>query len=184
MISTRSVTSASWLTSMPVRPLPPSVFCSTPVRTTRSARPTMAPRRWTSWLRSRSAASPFSPLLPPASGTVRPMTRSRSSRSTSSIPLATWTSRPRWSAPCVCSMVLSPCSMARKAWSRSPRPCGVRLTSTAFRVSASSTRWISSALTSTTPSTPSRPSWARPRWSSSCRSALRTTSPASSTLSA
>ena len=39
----------------------------------------------------------------------------------------------------------------------------------------------SSALTSTTPSTPSRPSWARPRWSSSCRSALRTTSPASST---
>ena len=55
---------------------------------------------------------------------------------------------------------------------------GVRLTSTAFRVSASSTRWISSALTSTTPSTPSKPSWARPRLSCSCRSALRTTSPA------
>ena len=34
------------------------------------------------------------------------------------------------------------CSTARKVWSRSPRPCGVRLTSTAFRVSASSTRWI------------------------------------------
>ena len=55
---------------------------------------------------------------------------------------------------------------------------GVRLTSTAFRVSASSTRWISSALTSTTPSIPSKPSLARPRLSCSCRSALRTTSPA------
>ena len=86
-----------------------------------------------------------------SSGVVRPMTRSRSSRSTSSIPLATWTSRPRWSARCACSMVLSPCSTARKAWSRSPRPCGVRPTSTAFRVSASSTRWTSSAPTSTTP---------------------------------
>ena len=53
-----------------------------------------------------------------------------------------------------------PCSTARKAWSLSPRPCGVRLTSTAFRVSASSTRWTSWARTSTTPSTPSRRSWA------------------------
>ena len=43
--------------------------------------------------------------------------------------------------------------------SRSPKPCGVRLTSTAFRVSASSTRWTSWARTSTTPSTPSRRSW-------------------------
>ena len=34
-----------------------------------------------------------------------------------------------------------------------------RLTSTAFRVSASSTRWTSWARTSTTPSTPSRRSW-------------------------
>ena len=65
----------------------------------------------------------------------------------------------RWSAPCVCSMVPLPCSTARKAWSRSPKPCGVRLTSTAFRVSASSTRWTSWARTSTTPSTPSRRSW-------------------------
>ena len=32
---------------------------------------------------------------------------------------------------CVCSMVPLPCSTARKAWSRSPKPCGVRLTSTA-----------------------------------------------------
>ena len=55
------------------------------------------------------------------------------------------------------------------------------LDGTAFRVSASSTRWISSALISTTPSTPLRPSWVRPRSSCSCRSALRTTSPASST---
>ena len=159
MISTRSVTSASWLTSMPVRPLPPSVFCSTPVRTTRSARPTTAPPPWTSWRRSRNVVSPSSPLLPPASGAVSPTTPRTSSRSTSSIPLATWTSRPRWSAPCVCSMVPLPCSTARKAWSRSPKPCGVRLTSTAFRVSASSTRWTSWARTSTTPSTPSRRSW-------------------------
>ena len=160
MISTRSVTSASWLTSMPVRPLPPNVSCTTPARTTRSARPMTVPRRWTSWLRSRNAASPSSPLQPLASGTVRPMTRSRSSRSTSSIPQATWTSRPRWSAPCACSMVPLPCSTARRAWSRSPRPCGVRPISTAFRASASSTRWTSWARTSTTPSTPSRRSWA------------------------
>ena len=168
---------------MPVRLPPPNASCTTPARTTRSVRRTMALRRWTSWLRSRSAASPFSPLQPPASGIVRPTTWTMSSRSTSSTPLATWTSPLRWSAPCACSMAPSPSSTARKAWNRSPKPCGVRLTSIRFRVSASSTRWISSAPTSTTPCRPSRTSWASSRSSFSCRSALRTTSPASSTWS-
>ncbi len=163
---------------MPARPPPPSVFCTTPVRTTRSARRTMALRRWTSWRRSRSVASRSSPLRPPASGTVRPTTRASSSRSTSSTPRATSTSPPRWSVRCACSMAPWPSSTARKALSRSPRPYGVRPTSTAFRASASSTRWTSWALTSTTRSTPSRRSWVPPRSSCSCRSALRTTSPA------
>jgi small GTP-binding protein len=55
------------------------------------------------------------------------------------------------SAPCVSSTAQSQCSTARKAWSRSPRLFGARLTSTTFRASASSTRWTSWVLTSTSP---------------------------------
>jgi len=61
-------TSASWLTSMPARPPRPSAFFSIPAYPIRSARCTMAPPSWTGWSRSRSAASPLPPRLPPASG--------------------------------------------------------------------------------------------------------------------
>lgn len=61
-----------------------------------------------------------------------------------------WTSPPRWSVRFACSTAPSQCSTARRAWSPSRRPCGVRPTSTAFRASASSTRWTSSVPTSTT----------------------------------
>ena len=55
--STIIATSASWPTSMPVRRRRPSAFCTIPARRTRSARCMKAPRRWTGWSRSRSAAS-------------------------------------------------------------------------------------------------------------------------------
>src|ERR1700728_253736 len=55
--SPRSGTSGSWRISTRARPRQPSGFCSTPASTTRSARSTRAPPRWTGWRRSRSAAS-------------------------------------------------------------------------------------------------------------------------------
>ena len=61
-------TSASWRTSMPARPRPPSASCSTPAYRTSWARCTTAPRSWTGWSRSRSAASPSPPRRRPASG--------------------------------------------------------------------------------------------------------------------
>ena len=45
-------------------------------------------------------------------------------------------------------------SMARKVWSLSLRPYGVRLTNTTFHVSALSTRWTRWVRTSTSPSRP------------------------------
>ena len=51
-----------------------------------------APRPWTTWSRSRSAASRSRRPRRPACGTT--------SASTSSIRPATWTSRPRWSVRC------------------------------------------------------------------------------------
>ena len=48
------------------------------------------------------------------------------SASTSSIPPATWTSPPKWSARCACSTARSPCSTACTAWSRSRKPFGAR----------------------------------------------------------
>ena len=55
--STSSATSASSPTSTPARPPSPSASSSTRARNTRSARSTTGPRRWTTWRRSRSAAS-------------------------------------------------------------------------------------------------------------------------------
>ena len=55
--STSTAISASWPTSMPARPRRPNASCSTPASTTRSAKCMTAPRRWTGWSRSRSAAS-------------------------------------------------------------------------------------------------------------------------------
>ena len=66
--SSGRATSASWPTSMPARPRRPSASSSTPASTTRSARCTKAPRRWTGWCRSRSAASPSRRPRRPASG--------------------------------------------------------------------------------------------------------------------
>ena len=60
-------TSASWPTSMPARRRRPSASSTTPASTTRSARCTRAPRRWTGWCRSRSAASPSRRPRRPAS---------------------------------------------------------------------------------------------------------------------
>jgi elongation factor G len=59
----------------------------------------------------------------------------------------------------------------------------LRPTSTTCRASASSTRWTSSVPTSTSRSTPSSTASAPGRWSSSCRSAPRAPSRASSTWS-
>src|SRR6267143_1843787 len=61
-------TSASRRTSTPGRPRPPSASSSTLASTTRSARCTTGPPRWTGWSRSRSAASPSRRRRPPASG--------------------------------------------------------------------------------------------------------------------
>ena len=50
--------------------------------------------------------------LPPASGAVSPDTRASSQINI--IDTWPWTSRPEWSAPCVCSMAPLPCSTARR----------------------------------------------------------------------
>ena len=50
-------TSGSWRTSTRARPRRPSASSTTRARPTRSARSTRAPRSWTGWSRSRSAAS-------------------------------------------------------------------------------------------------------------------------------
>ena len=51
-------TSGSWPTSTRARPRRPSGSSTTPARPTRSVRSTRARRSWTGWSRSRSAASP------------------------------------------------------------------------------------------------------------------------------
>ena len=61
----------------------------------------------------------------------------------------TWTSPSRSSARCGYSTVRSRSSTPWPAWSRSPRRCGGRPTGTAYRGSASSTRWTGSAPSST-----------------------------------
>ena len=58
-------TSGSWRTSTRARPRRPSGSSTTRARPTRSARSTRAPRSWTGWSRSRSAASPSRARPPP-----------------------------------------------------------------------------------------------------------------------
>ena len=74
---------------MPVRPPRPSASCITRAAPTRSAKCMKAPRRWTGWSRSRSAASRSPPPRPPAPGAI--------STSTLSTRPATWISPPKWS---------------------------------------------------------------------------------------
>ena len=138
-------TSASWPTSTPVRRRRRSGSSITRGSTTRSARSTTGPRRWTGWSRSRSAASRSRRPRRPASG--------RGSGSTSSTRRATSTSRPRWSARSASSTAPSPCSTPSPASSRSPRPSGARPTATGSPASRSSTRWTASAPTSRSAST-------------------------------
>ena len=108
--STRSATSASWRTSTPARPPPPSASSSTPASPTRSVRSTRAPPPWTGWSRSRSAASRSRPPRRPAGG--------RTTRSTSSTPPGTSTSPPRSSARCASSTAPSPSSTVSPVSSR------------------------------------------------------------------
>ena len=67
--SRTTATSASWRISTPARPRPPSGSSIIPARAIRSAKSTTAPRPWTGWSRSRSAASPSRPPRRPRSGT-------------------------------------------------------------------------------------------------------------------
>ena len=96
-----------------------------------------APRRWTGWSRSASAASPSRPPRRRARGTII--------ASTSSTRRVTSTSPSRSSARCACWMVASSSSMPSPASSRSRRRSGDRPTNTACRASASSTRWTAPA---------------------------------------
>ncbi|CRH62277.1 Uncharacterised protein [Chlamydia trachomatis] len=161
---------------MLVRLLPPSVFFTTLVRITRSVKLTMAHPPWTSWHRSRNAVLLFSLLQPLASGSVRLMTLTIATRSTSSIHQDTLTLPQRLSVLCVFSTVLLQCLMVRKAWSLSLKPFGVRLISIVFHVFASSTRWISLAQISTILLRPLRKSLVLSLSLFSFQSVLKTTS--------
>ncbi|EKE16707.1 MAG: hypothetical protein ACD_10C00842G0005 [uncultured bacterium] len=149
------VTSASLRTLMPARPRPPSAFSTTPASPTRSAKSMTAPRRWTGWSKSKSAGSRSPRLRPPPSGNARLIRvwrtlRKTSSASTSSTPPATLTSPLKSNVRWPFLMALSFCWTATQVWNRKPKPCGVRLTATRFRVSSSSTRWTRPALISST----------------------------------
>ena len=171
--STGCGTSASWPTSMPARPPPPSASSTTPAAPTRWARSTRAPPRWTGWCRSRSGGSRSRPPPRPASGVTI--------ASTFSTRPGTWTLRSRSSAACACSTAPSPCSTRSPACSRSPRPCGARPTSTACPASPSSTRWTAPAPTSSTRWRPWSTGWARAPCRCRSRSGPRTPTSATST---
>ncbi len=113
------------------RPPCPNGFSFTPGRSTNSARSTKARPPWTGWNRNRNAASPSPPPPPPVFG--------KGTSTTSSIPPATWISRPKWSARFACLMGEWSCSTAFPAWSPNPKPCGARPTNTMFPACASST---------------------------------------------
>ena len=146
-LSKECATSASLLTSMPVRPLRPNASFITRAARISWARCMKAPPSWTGWSRNRSAASPSRPQLPPASGAIF--------RSTSSIRRATWILPLKSSAVCASWMAPWPYSMPWPACSRNRKPCGGRPISTMSRASASSTRWTAWARISSTPSKPS-----------------------------
>ena len=69
---------------MPARPRRPSASSTTPASRIRSAKCTRAPRPWTGWSRSRSAASPSRRPRRPASGRSRPADAGPPTASTSS----------------------------------------------------------------------------------------------------
>ena len=138
-------TSALPRTSMPARRRRPSAFSITRARAIRSAKCMTAPPPWTSWSRSRSAASRSRPPRRRATGKII--------ASTSSTRRATWTSRSKSNVPCACSTAQSPCSTPLPVSSRSPKPCGARPTSITCRASASSTRWTAWARTFSAAST-------------------------------
>ncbi len=170
-------TSASWPTSMPGRRPRPSVSFSTPASTTRSARSTTVPRRWTGWCRSRSEASPSRrPRRPVCGGAIA---------STSSTRPATWISRSRSSGACACSTARSGYSarvggvqpQSETVWRQADK---YRVPRIAFvnkmdRVGADFDRVVQQIQERLK---------ARRRSCSSCRLATRTTSAASSTWSA
>ena len=146
------VISASVLTLMPVKPRPPNACCFTPVSRTRWAKCTTAPRLWTGWSRSRSAASPSHPRPPPVSGRGWTATIPNTA-STSSIRPVTSISRSKSSARCACSTARA-WSIARSAaCSRNRKPSGARPSNTACRGSRSSTRWTARARISSRSST-------------------------------
>ena len=153
-IRTGCATSASWRTSMPVKPPPPSGCCTTPGSITKSVKCMKAPRRWTGWCRSRSAASLSPRLRPPVSGativsilSIRPDTSISPSRS---------------SAACACSTARWRCSARSAESSRNPKPYGARPTSIGFRaiafvnkmdrVGADFEAWSAKSATSSRPS--------------------------------
>ena len=160
---------------MPGRRQRPSACCFTRAACTALAKCTKARRRWIGWRRSRNAAS--------RSRRRRPRACGKTSRSTSSTPLATWTSRPRWSARCACWTARWRCLTRCTAWSRSRRRCGGRPTSTRCPAFASLTRWTRWAPISITPSTPSASAWRPSRCRSRCRLGRRKSSRAASTCS-
>ncbi len=124
---------------------------------------TRAPRRWTGWRRSRSAASRSRPPRRRRCGTTI--------ASTSSIRPGTWTLRSRSSGACASSTAPSPSSTPSPASSPSPRPSGGRPTSTRCRGSRSSTRWTAPAPISSPPCSRWSTASARTRSRSSSRSA-------------
>ena len=139
---------------MRARPPRPSVFFSTRARCIRWVKCTKAPPSPTGWNKSANVVSRSPPLLFPVLGMLLGAPgRASSSASTSSTLPDTWISRPRSSAPCACSMAPLPCSTPFLAYSPSPKPFGVRPTSTACLASRSSTRWTASARISSVAST-------------------------------
>ena len=173
--SNATAISALWRILTLARPPRLNGFCSTPASPTRSAKCTMARRRWTGWSRSKNAGSPSPRPRRPVSG--RPtMARAPNTASTSSTLPDTLTSPSKSNAPCACSMARSPVLTAWPGLSPSPKPYGVRPTNTASPACASSISWIAPAQTSNIASSRSSTVSARVRRCFIFRSASKPTS--------